>query len=338
MLPPARRRTNGAVEGSTASAVLLKPPLGYAALHGVDIDAVLRSVSLPREALDDFDRRVPTAILSRVWTEVPKVADDPDFGLHVAERSSARDYDVLGYAFHFSGTLGDGLDRLTRFYRVLGDQLASELIVEGPICHLRHLFTTPRHETEALLAAIAVCARSLVLTPAELREVRFTHPAPASTVHHADVFRAPVRFDCARSEILLGTADLALPLKSADVAVSRILDRHMTDILARLPRSESVVERVRAAIAEQLRSGSGKPSLTVTAKPLRASPRTVQRWLREHGTSHTELVDGVRREMAERMVADRRLSITEMTFLLGYSDVSGFRRAYERWTGRARIG
>jgi AraC-like DNA-binding protein len=72
------------------------------------------------------------------------------------------------------------------------------------------------------------------------------------------------------------------------------------------------------------------------------APRTVQRRLSELGTSYQEMVESVRRDMAEQLVLDRTLSITEIAFLLGFEEVSGFRRAYQRWTGlapsRARAG
>jgi AraC-like DNA-binding protein len=66
---------------------------------------------------------------------------------------------------------------------------------------------------------------------------------------------------------------------------------------------------------------------------LQASPRTVQRRLAEHGTSHLQVVDSVRRGLAERLVAEGRMSITEIAFLLGFADLGGFERMYRRWTG-----
>jgi AraC-like DNA-binding protein len=68
---------------------------------------------------------------------------------------------------------------------------------------------------------------------------------------------------------------------------------------------------------------------------LRASPRTVQRRLQELGLTHRELVDQVRRALAPRLLATPRLSLTEVAYLLGFEDVSGFYRAHRRWTGVA---
>jgi AraC-like DNA-binding protein len=74
--------------------------------------------------------------------------------------------------------------------------------------------------------------------------------------------------------------------------------------------------------------------LSSTAHVLRASSRTVQRRLLEHGTTHREVVDAVRRDFAVRLLEVPGMSITEIAFLLGFSDVSGFTRTFKRWTGR----
>ena len=65
------------------------------------------------------------------------------------------------------------------------------------------------------------------------------------------------------------------------------------------------------------------------------SARSFQRKLAEQSSSFTRLVDDVRRELAERYLADATLDLTDIAFLLGYSEQSAFTRAYKRWSGRA---
>jgi AraC-like DNA-binding protein len=69
------------------------------------------------------------------------------------------------------------------------------------------------------------------------------------------------------------------------------------------------------------------------SRALHASPRTLQRRLSDHGTSYTQVVESVRRDLAEHLVAEGRLSVTEIAFLLGFTEVGSFRRVYKRWTG-----
>jgi len=65
------------------------------------------------------------------------------------------------------------------------------------------------------------------------------------------------------------------------------------------------------------------------------SARTLQRRLAEQGTTFQEVVDEVRRELARKYLQDRALGVTEVAYLLGFSELSAFDRAHRRWTGKA---
>ena len=63
------------------------------------------------------------------------------------------------------------------------------------------------------------------------------------------------------------------------------------------------------------------------------SPRTLQRRLKEYGLDFKKLTDDTRRRFAINYLRDRKHTLTEIAFLLGYSEVSAFNRAFKRWTG-----
>ena len=58
-------------------------------------------------------------------------------------------------------------------------------------------------------------------------------------------------------------------------------------------------------------------------------------WTARQGVSFLQLLDDTRHQLALGYVEQKRLSITEIAFMLGFSDVSNFNRAFRRWTGRA---
>ena len=89
--------------------------------------------------------------------------------------------------------------------------------------------------------------------------------------------------------------------------------------------------QVRAKIIERL--PSGHVTQEEIAQELNMSLRNMQRRLRGEGTSFTQLLDDTRRTLATQYVRSRRLSINEITYLLGFSEPSNFSRAFKRWTG-----
>lgn len=91
------------------------------------------------------------------------------------------------------------------------------------------------------------------------------------------------------------------------------------------------MERLRHLIAEALQNGV--PELPALARSLGMSERSLRRRLDELGTSFRDVLDAVRKELALNHVKDRRLSLSEVAFLLGFSEPSTFHRAFKRWTG-----
>jgi len=232
------------------------------------------------------------------------------------------------------------LDRIVRFHRVLCDAWAIQREVRADQLRVRRIERTPPPECDGFFGLLVLRFRELSGVDFAPHEVRFHHEAPADVSHYQQLFRCPVHFRSESTELIFGAKDFELPIQTANPGVDSVIDRYISDAIRRLPDGDSFVERVRSVIA---RSQCGRrPSLGCAARELHASPRTVQRRLGEHGTSFQEVTESVRRALAESLVAEGRLSITEIAFLAGFSDLSGFRRSYKRWTGvtpsRGRAG
>jgi AraC-like DNA-binding protein len=88
---------------------------------------------------------------------------------------------------------------------------------------------------------------------------------------------------------------------------------------------------VRSTVAEALCDGS--PTIRKIARRMGTSVRTLQRRLELQGVVFKELVAEIRCELAHRYLADAQADLTEVAFLLGYSELSAFDRAFRRWTG-----
>jgi len=78
---------------------------------------------------------------------------------------------------------------------------------------------------------------------------------------------------------------------------------------------------------------SGKVTDQAVAEALYMHVRSLQRKLKDEGTTFKALLNGVRQELAYHYIRDSRLNVNEISFLLGFSDISSFSRAFKRWTG-----
>lgn len=319
----------------TACVLLLRSLLSYARERGVDVDRLLHQLEIPMPLLDDADARVPETALQRAWEEIASATHDDAVGIDFAEHARKDEFGVLDYAMYFSSTLRDAIDRIARFYRLLSDAAAIEVVSDGDATHIRRLVrATHPLEQDAFFALICLRLCDLSDRAVRPREVRFEHP-PRAEAKLAELFRCRIRFGQRTSQLIFATADLALPAHAAKPKLAALLDRYASELLARLPSTASYADHVRQAIVRAIQRGP--PTVAAVARQMRSSPRTVQRRLAEAETTHKELVDEVRRQLAVRYLESSKLSITEIAYLLGYRDSGSFRRSFKRWTGKTPV-
>ncbi len=318
------------------SVVFFRTFLSTAERAGVDPSRLLTELGIDPKTLDDPDASIPADVALRLFDEAPRRAGDDAFGLHAAETSPPGAFEVLDYATRSSRTAGEALARVTRYYALVHEYVEIRVHVEGDVGRVTHRMLAPlmvpRHAVELLFAAMVIRGRQFTGRAWPLHSVGFVHSAPSDTSEHLRIFGAPVRFDQPIDELRFDRAWLETPLATADPALSSMLDRYADSLLAKIPRDDGLVEQARRAIAESLRGGDASDE--GTASRLHMSARTLQRRLRALGTSHQELVDGVRRDLAVRYLVNERIAVGEVAYLLGYSDPTTFHRAFKRWTGR----
>jgi AraC-like DNA-binding protein len=295
---------------------------------GLEADTVLSAAGVAPATLKDADARIPHQLALSVWREAVRRSADDAFGIHTAEGIRPGAFDVLDYATRTSATLGEGLERLVRYHRILHDVAVVQPSVDGGRAQLTHALPDhvgelPRHPAEFIVAAWVVVARQATGTDFAPVEVRFRHAPPPELAEHRRLFRAPIRFSSAANGVVLPRSLLDVPLVKADPGLCAVLERQMAELLERMPRSTSFSVRVNQLVAKDLSTAA--PSATAAARKLHMSRRTLQRLLQAEGTTFTELVDDLRRDLATRYLREPAIAIAEV------AEASAFHRAFKRW-------
>jgi AraC-like DNA-binding protein len=188
-----------------------------------------------------------------------------------------------------------------------------------------------RTANECAVAELLHAYRQLSSTGLTPLRVSFQHPAPSDTREHERFFGTRVVFGAAWDGYTLPRAALETVPRASNPALSAYLEAQMQEALKTLPEAVSLVERVRVLIAQEL--ASGEPSMPGIARRLHLGERTLRRELAEAGATFRELVEQVRRERALELLRSGQASLTEVAFLLGFSEASAFTRAFKRWHG-----
>lgn len=314
--------TAGVVEGAVA--------LGW------NRDALIAEAGLDGALLADPDARVPLVHEIRVW----EVLSREPVGLELGERLGLASMGVVGYAMRHGATALEALEWLECYRAVLhpdlvprmerrsgpeGDRIVFAKVIPPPFARLREPVYT-------LASAMVSTMRTLTgRSNIKARHVRYPLPRPDDPGRHERYFACPVAWGAAEFEIAFDATELTLPLPRSDPHLFSYLARRADELLARLPEVESATGRVRREVGASL--ASGEPRLAAIARRLAMSERTLHRRLAGEGTSFAAIVDEARRERAMLLLEDRRLSSSEVAFLLGFAEPATFIRAFRRWTG-----
>jgi len=142
------------------------------------------------------------------------------------------------------------------------------------------------------------------------------------------------RFAAPDNTFDLPRAALALPQRTADALLGKLVERHAHGLALELPTGVGLAARVRTLLARSFAHGAcDSATLAGAAAALNLPPRTLQRRLAAEGASFAGLLDEVRRELSLRLLADPVTSIAEVAFALGFGDQPAFHRAFSRWQG-----
>ncbi len=306
-------------------------------LQSLDAGALFREQGIGPEQLRDPSARIPSIKWDRLMHRVAPQVSDPAFALRAAQCWHPSNLGALGFAWLSSSTLRTGLGRVVRYWHLLAEQSTIELHDTG--AGLLLAFDSGRTDpviapitVDFTLALLVAMCRMNFAEPLRPIEVTLAYRRPgADATYHAH-FGCPVRFDAAQNSFTLSPGDADQPLPTANRQIAATLDRILTGQLAHLDRS-NIVARCKASLLEQL--SSGQLTEQQMAQALNMSRRTLQRKLAEAETTYQKLVEDTRRDLALRYLEHPRYSITDITFMLGFSQQSAFTRAFRRWTGQA---
>ena len=163
-------------------------------------------------------------------------------------------------------------------------------------------------------------------------EVTFSHAEPAGTAAYVRVFSelATIRFGQPSCGFNFPRQALEDRLPTADPKLHAVVRGLADRLLLELPKADSFTARVRVLLMEGL--ARGKSSALDVAQALHVSPNTLTRKLAHEGTRFKDLSEEIRRSMALRYVGETDLALSEIAFLLGFSQAAAFHRAFKRWT------
>jgi AraC-like DNA-binding protein len=300
---------------------------------GVDSSRIFRAFGIPKVPSSDPLARLPTTTMTRLYRACVDETNNPYFGLLVAKYIHLSHLHALGYALVASSTLMDYCRRLERYFRLVSQVAKVSVLEEDDKVMLRVDYLADiSGETEDAFFGFLLYSMRLLYKPEfnPLRlELHRPMPHEGSTPYEA-LFRIPVIFSQANGLAVFAKRDMTQLLTGDCPELAQVNDNIIIGYLAKLDKSD-VITGVTQKIIEFLPDGDCTRDRVASA--LCMSPTKLQLKLSQRGTHFQQLLDDTRKELACSYLRQASRPVTEVTFLLGFSDTSNFTRAFKRWTG-----
>ena len=300
---------------------------GGGSVERVRTRAKLPPVAHFREGLIDID------VIAHTLECAAEEIGDPCFGLNLATKVDLRVFGTISFAIVNAPTVGTALSNLIRyqstysrnfrcFYERKEKALAGFQLNLPASEGLRHL--------ENLCIAVVVCnLQSLVGERWEPSGMRFEHGETSHTSVYEKVIGCTPQFSCERAELSIDLDLDAEVIPFADRRLLPIVKQHLEVWAGEHKEQDRLLQDIRAEIACSLCDGT--PTVEMISSKLHIGGRTLQRKLASKDTSYSALLSEVRKKLVEEYLRAERLSLIEISLLLGYSDLCAFNHAFRQW-------
>jgi AraC-like DNA-binding protein len=299
----------------------------YLLARGEQPGKVLKRVGIPTHALLDPDAWISRDLFLALINAVASATGNPHCGIHIGEMESFLQFGAFGEAILDAPTLRAAIDVVCRRTPLIQTGTAIHLSENRRTARLSYSFLgrTGENPAQYVQGVLVFFQKLLALTAGQraVVNVLFDHVPSQKSQELERVFGPRLTFDADHNAIVFDRALLDLPLQSSAAARQMLPER---------PDEEEVVRAVLTNMSDHL--VYEPPTLETTAAALGLHSRTLERRLSRWGATFESLLDEFRRTRSLQLLKQGTHTLSDIAFLVGYSDLAHFTRAFRRWTGR----
>lgn len=319
--------------------------MAYGAQRDLPLDKLCRLSGIDLEALTSGNSvDVTPKQFNDLWLNACHLSNDPSFGLHLGESLQLAALGIVGEIIKSSTTVGQGVDHAVALTPLMTDLFG--MSVE----HDMHTFTLRLHPHTSHRAAAPFAFGQMVcfflvfavheldgLILARIRPERVTMPFAENTTAELErVLRcAPTRSEDDYA-ITFDRKYWDMPILTANYALQQTLLQKVSTAVGDKSGGILWQDKVQQYLLKN--AYLGIVPLEEMAANFNVSPRSLQRKLKDEQVTYQQLADDVRKSLALHYLEAGGYYVKEISYMLGYNELSAFSRAFKRWTGTTPAG
>jgi AraC-like DNA-binding protein len=323
-----------------------KALLDFAVSRGADRPTLIEQSQICPDDLRNQDNRVPLEKYLALLNVGIKLCKEPALSLLFGEAVKMQEISIVGLIGEAFESVESGRRHMSR-YAILAldaDDGQSEdaitVVPENGDLWLRfnsRVYIDNPLLTESGFARCVCGARALLASIPNLahlqfpKAIYFTHPEPSYRKEYDRIFGVPLFFGSDRNALLLDGAFLNLKPPRANPYLTELLSAHAEELLKSLESSKTTRGKVENLLIGSLHTGPAR--MEIIASKMGLSRQTLFRKLRAEGVTFNKILDELRHRLALHYLKEKKASVNETAYLVGFSEPAAFSRAFKRWTG-----
>lgn len=301
----------------------LEPLFRFAATLGIGAEDICDAIGLDLQAATISGGLIPAAAVIDAVEWVAATSGTPNFGLLMAERVEPR---IIG----LPALIAEQCRSIPEYYELLqahlgqhttGYSFALDHDAFGGVGRLRIISRgrhEPRHFAETVLAIHIRAFPQFLGVHWRPSKVLLAHDQLGRAGDYARAFGTEVVFRAGYNAIVFNTEDLLWRAAAQGIEM-----RWQLEHASAVAQSDLVG---RASVMIRMLLPGGKTTIDEVAASLAMNPRTLQRKLRQSGTSFSRLLAETRIALARDYLGREAISATATAARLGFAEVSVFSR------------
>lgn len=319
----------------TVAAGVLAQVLQYLTFKKVDINHFLLAVDVDIQILKNPDERISVDKYILVEEKAAQIIEDPCIGLHMGQYIEAGNWSILGYMMMNCNNVMEAFQKLSRYSCIIGNLIKGEIRTEEDkiIVELTEPMDAPKiseHCYEGFFSSLISLARNLTGENICPLEVSLETLKVEYIDEYKKVFGEKVIFRKGKNYLILDKKEAEMPAHLPNQNLLDCFENYAKEIISEIETPDSYLYRTKKLILSYM--DTENLSIKTIANEFNISDRTLQANLKKEGTEFSKLLKETREQLAKKYLLEN-YSIEDITFLLGFSEASVFRKAFKKWVG-----